>query len=124
MSINRRQQSMSVAKLMRLFHPVEQLATPGHDWPTELQWLRDNHPRRIARIRRSIERRGILDPIRLCYADPTCGPTHHVVDGHHRIAIALDLDIKRVPIADAWDGSDWLLHTPDEQNEDPLEWTQ
>ncbi|MFE2556013.1 ParB N-terminal domain-containing protein [Streptomyces sp. NPDC059352] len=115
---------MSLAKLFRLFQPVELLQTPGHTWETETAWLRQHHPRRMARIRGSVERHGILEPIRLCYGDPACGTDLHVVDGHHRAVIAQELGIKRVPVADAWDGSDWWLHVPDEQQEDPEEWAR
>ncbi|HEY6117668.1 MAG TPA: ParB N-terminal domain-containing protein, partial [Candidatus Dormibacteraeota bacterium] len=97
------QKSMSLAKLLREFAPVQQTETPDHTWDTEAAWLYENHPRRLARLRRSIERLGIEEPIRLCWGHPDCGTTRHVVDGHHRAVIAQELGIKRVPVGDAWE---------------------
>ncbi|BBB01039.1 hypothetical protein RVR_8271 [Actinacidiphila reveromycinica] len=118
------QRTMSLAKLLREFAPVEQLQTPGHSWDTEAAWLKTNHPRRLARVRRSIERLGIEDPIQLCYGHPDCGTERHVVDGHHRIVIARDLGIKRLPVGDAWaPGADWFMGASDQLGDDPEEAT-
>lgn len=114
------QRTMSVAKLMRLFAPVEQTRTPGHGWEAEAAWLAEHHPRRMARLRASIQREGILDPIRLCYGHPDCGDQLHVVDGHHRLTLAHELGHRRVPVGDAWEaGSDWWTSIDDNLNDDP-----
>lgn len=117
------QKTMSLAKLFRLFSPVEQLQTPTHTWNVETTWLHEHHPRRMARVRNSIQRLGILDPLRLCYGDDSaCGTTLHVVDGHHRAVIARELGIKRVPVASAWDGSDWWTSIDESQDDNPEGW--
>ena len=115
------QRTMSLAKLLRTYTPVEQLQTAGHTWETEIAWVRAQHPRRLTRLRRSIERLGIEEPIRLCYGHPHCGIERHVVDGHHRVIIAVELGIGRVPVADAWDGSDWMLWANDQEGDDQLD---
>jgi hypothetical protein len=116
------QRTMSLAKLLREFAPVEQLQTPGHSWDIEAAWLKENHPRRLARVRRSIERVGIEEPIQLCYGHPDCGTERHVVDGHHRIIIACDLGIKRLPVGDAWArDADWFMGASDQLGDDPEE---
>lgn len=113
------QRTMSVAKLLRNFMPVEQLRNDTHDWNAETAWLHANHPRRMARLRDSIAKLGIEEPLRLCYGHPDCGTEQHVVDGHHRLAIAADLGIRRVPVGDAWDGSDWWMAIDDNLDDDP-----
>lgn len=111
---------MSLAKLLREFAPVEQLQTPGYGWDAEFRWLDENHPRRMERLRRSVERLGIEEPIRLCYGHPDCGTALHVVDGHHRVAVARGLGLRRVPVGDAWEeGSDWFLYSGDGCGDDP-----
>ncbi|MFF7899970.1 ParB N-terminal domain-containing protein [Streptomyces sp. NPDC007920] len=75
----------------------------GTGWDEERAWLEKNHPRRLARIRSEIKA-GLFPPVRLDFND------HSVVDGHHRIVAALQLGRHTVPVADAWDGSDWALH--------------
>lgn len=114
-----KQKTMSVAKLLRLFTPTEQTVTPGHDWDTEAAWLYENHPVRMAKLKTSITKLGIEEPIRLCWGHPSCCGAKHVVDGHHRAIVARDMDIKRVPVADAWDGSDWFLNSWDQGGDDP-----
>lgn len=113
------QKTMSTARLLRLFTPTEQTVTPGHDWDTEAAWLYANHPVRMAKLRRSIEKLGIEEPIRLCWGHPTCGTKLHVVDGHHRAVVARELGLKRVPVADAWDGTEWFIHSWDQDQDDP-----
>lgn len=113
------QKTMSVAKLLRLFTPTEQTVTPGHDWDTEAAWLYENHPVRMGKLRRSITKLGIEEPIRLCYGHPTCCSARHVVDGHHRAILARDMGLQRVPVADAWDGTDWFIHSWDQDSDDP-----
>jgi hypothetical protein len=111
---------MSVAKLMRLFAPVEQTRTPDHDWAAEIAWLAAHHPRRMTRLRESIRREGIIEPIRLCYGHPDCGDQLHVVDGHHRLVLAHELGHRRVPVGDAWEaGSDWMYAMDDNLHDDP-----
>lgn len=112
------QKTMSVAKLFRLFTPTEQTVTPGHTWDTEAAWLYDNHPNRMAKLRASITKLGIEEPIRLCWGHPTCIEAMHVVDGHHRAILARDMGIKRIPVADAWDGSDWFTGCWDQDSDD------
>lgn len=113
------QKTMSVAKLLRLFTPTEQTVTPGHNWETEAAWLYENHPVRMTKLRRSIEKLGIEEPIRLCYGHPTCCSARHVVDGHHRAILARDMGLTRVPVADAWDGSEWFVNSWDQDSDDP-----
>ena len=114
------QRTMSLVKLLREFTPVEQIQTPDHTWAAETEWLRANHPRRLARLRRSIERSGIGDPIQLCHGHPDCGIHRHVVDGHHRVVIARELGIKRVPVGDAWaPDADWFMYSSDQLDDDP-----
>lgn len=105
------QKTMSVAKLLRQFTPTEQTVTPGHDWNVEAAWLYTNHTERMAKLRISILKLGIEEPIRLCYGHPTCCQARHVVDGHHRAVLARDMGLKRVPVADAWDGTDWFANS-------------
>lgn len=101
------QQTMSLAKLMREF-------TNGDDtsWDQERAWLLANHPNRLARIRDEIQA-GNFPPIRLDYSCMS------VIDGHHRIIAAEQLGRDRVPVAYAWDGSDWYLHASDQGSDDP-----
>lgn len=105
------QKTMSVAKLIRLFPPAEQTITPAHTWDVEAAWLYQHHTDRMAKLRASITKLGIEEPIRLCWGHPTCGQALHVVDGHHRAVLARDLGLKRVPVADAWDGTDWFVNS-------------
>jgi hypothetical protein len=105
------QRSMSVAKLFRLFTPAEQTVDARHNWDAEAAWLYTNHTERMAKLRHSITKLGIEEPIRLCYGNPTCCNARHVIDGHHRAVLAKDLGIKRVPVADAWDGTDWFANS-------------
>lgn len=105
------QKTMSVAKLIREFTPAEQTVTPDHNWDVEAAWLYKHHADRMQLLRTSIQKIGIEEPIRLCWGHPTCGTALHVVDGHHRAVLARDLDIKRVPVADAWDGTDWFANS-------------
>jgi len=114
------QRTMSVAKLMRKFQPVEQIQSLNHNWTAETAWITANHPRRLARLRQSIRKHGIVEPIRLCYGHESCGEQRHVVDGHHRIVIAQELGIRRVPVGDAWEeGSDWMYGMDDNPGDDP-----
>jgi hypothetical protein len=98
---------MSLAKLLRDF-------TNGDDtsWQEERDWLTTNHPRRLARIRREIED-GDFPPVRLDYSDRS------VIDGHHRIIAAEQLGRACIPVADAWDGSDWAHYASDQGGDDP-----
>lgn len=92
---------MAIADLMRDF-------TTGDgdtDWAAERATIDEVHPGRIAALTESIKREGIRNPIRLDQ-DATS-----VIDGHHRIFAALDAGLTEVPVADAWDGSDWGDHT-------------
>ncbi len=101
------QQTMSLSNLMREFTNGD-----ATSWPEERDWLTANHPRRLARIRAEIEA-GDFPPIRLDYSDKS------VIDGHHRIIAAEQLGHQRVPVADAWDGSDWHLYASDQGGDDP-----
>jgi hypothetical protein len=105
------QKTMSVAKLFHLFTPTEQTVDARHTWDTEAAWLYTNHTDRMAKLRASIAKLGIEEPIRLCYGNPTCCHAQHVVDGHHRAVLARDMGLKRVPVADAWDGTDWFTNS-------------
>lgn len=113
------QKTMSTAKLLRLFTPTEQTVTPGHDWDTEAAWLYTNHPVRMDKLRFSITKLGIEEPIRLCWGHPDCCQALHVVDGHHRAILARDMGLKRVPVADAWDGTEWFINSWDNSDDDP-----
>lgn len=114
------QKTMSVAKLIRLFTPTEQTVDPGHTWDTEAAWLYENHPVRMAKLRNSITKLGIEEPIRLCWGHPDCCQAKHVVDGHHRAILARDMGLKRVPVADAWDGTEWFINCWDQDQDDPV----
>lgn len=83
-------------------------------WDEERAWLLANHPRRLARIRGEIER-GVFPPVRLDF------DARSVVDGHHRIIAAEQLGLQEIPVADAWDGSDWSLFASDQGGDDPEE---
>jgi len=100
---------MPTADLVRDFTNGDQTS-----WPEEIAWIREHHPRRLARITREIEG-GNFPPIRLCFDEK------RVVDGHHRIVAALDLELPSVPVADAWDSSapDWGLYASDSGADDP-----
>lgn len=82
-------------------------------WEAEQEWIKKNHPRRLARIRREIQT-GKFPAVRLCYDEK------RVIDGHHRIIAALDLGLTDIPVGDAWGPeSDWDLHAPDNGSDDP-----
>lgn len=80
-------------------------------WDVERTWLVTNHPRRLARIKAEIES-GDFPPIRLDFAE------QRVVDGHHRIIAAEQLGRDTVPVANAWDGSEWWLLSTDQGGDD------
>ncbi|WP_329424034.1 hypothetical protein [Streptomyces sp. NBC_01268] len=82
-------------------------------WPEEVTWIKANHPRRLARITREIQA-GNFPPIRLDFEE------QRVVDGHHRITAALDLQLTEIPVDDAWGtDQDWWLHASDSGADDP-----
>jgi hypothetical protein len=101
--------SMPLSALMRDF-----VNGDGTSWAEERAWLVENHPRRLARIGREITS-GFFPPVRLDFTDWS------VVDGHHRIIAAERLGLAEVPVADAWDGSDWALYASDQGGDDPEE---
>lgn len=72
-------------------------------WDDEREWLLANHADRLARIRKEIQA-GHFPPIRVDFTE------RRVIDGHHRIIAAEQLGLELVPIADAYDGSDWADH--------------
>lgn len=109
------QTTMALAKLTRLYATAS-----GHTWAEERTWLETRHPRRMARLRREIAAQGIEDPIRLCRGNPACGPEWHVVDGHHRVVIAEDLGITRVPVGGAWTDTEWMYYADDNPGDDPV----
>lgn len=60
-------------------------------WDDEIRWLWLNHTNKMARILVSIAKEGIHKPILL-------GDDGRVWDGHHRIAAARALGLKRIPV--------------------------
>jgi ParB-like chromosome segregation protein Spo0J len=81
-------------------------------WAEERAWLLANHPRRLARIRSEIQS-GHLPPIRVDFNE------RRVIDGHHRLIAAEQLDLELVPIADAYDGSAWTNYANTPGDDDP-----
>lgn len=67
--------------------------TPGDDmtWPEQFEWLRVHHSTRLRMLAKEIKAEGIREPILL-------GSDGRVWDGHHRLAVAMRLDIKQVPV--------------------------
>lgn len=107
--------SMLLADLMSGFGPASEWS-----WAEERAWLEENHPRRMARLRRLIEAEGIEVPVRLCGGCSAC-TSPHVVDGHHRVVVALLLGLESVPVADAWEqGADWMYYMDDNPGDDPV----
>lgn len=103
-------QQIRLDEFLQAFAPVS-----GHSWQDERTWLEENHPRRVARLRRLIAVEGIEDPIRVCFS------SHQVVDGHHRVIVAQDLGIELVPVANAWEkGADWMYYADDNPGDDPI----
>lgn len=106
--MNRHQKTMSPARLMREFTTGDEMS-----WSSERMNLVAIHPRRLDRIRSEISS-GFFPPVRLDYNEK------RVIDGHHRVIAAEQLGIQRVPVADAWDGSDWYLFASDQGGDDPV----
>lgn len=99
---------MPLADLLRDFANGDETT-----WPEEINWIKTNHPRRLARITREIQA-GHFPPIRLDYQEK------RVVDGHHRITAAIDLGLTHIPVADAWGtDQDWWLFASDSGADDP-----
>ena len=97
------QKTMSLAKLMRLFQNADETS-----WVDERAWLDENHGRYMAELRESIQREGVIEPVRLCYDE------RRVIDGHHRVVAAIDVGLSRIPVANAWEvDDDWFLRAPD-----------
>lgn len=106
---------MPLTELVARFGPASEWS-----WAEERTWLEENHPRRMARLQRLIGVEGIEDPIRLCRGCSSC-EAPHVVDGHHRVVVALLLGIESVPVADAWEeGADWMYYMDDNPGDDPV----
>lgn len=100
------QQTMSLAKLFREYANGDETG-----WDEERAWLEANHPRRLARITAEI-RDGFFPPVRICFKEK------RVIDGHHRIVAAASLGRTRIPVADAWDGTDWWRYADDNGGDD------
>lgn len=101
------QQTMSLAKLFREYANGDETS-----WDEERTWLEANHPRRLARITAEIQD-GFFPPVRLCFEEK------RVIDGHHRIVAAAKLGRTRIPVADAWDDSNWEWYTNNNGGDDP-----
>jgi hypothetical protein len=63
----------------------------GLGWPAEFAWLRTYRYRGVADITASFPRDGFREPISL-------GDDGRVWDGHHRLAVADALNLRRVPV--------------------------
>lgn len=76
---------------------------PGdpHTWADEFKWLEKHHNGKLELLRLDIIAHGIREPIQL-------GNDGRVWDGHHRIYIANQLGIKRVPVEHIGEGKQWL----------------
>ncbi|MFK0222180.1 hypothetical protein ACIQWN_28820 [Streptomyces vinaceus] len=99
--------TMALAKLLTEFTNGDQTS-----WDEERAWLLRHHPRRMARIEAEIAD-GNFPPIRLDFAEQC------VIDGHHRIIAAERLGRQTVPVANAWDGSEWWFLASDQGGDDP-----
>jgi hypothetical protein len=62
-----------------------------YGWDTEFDMLRSEHGERLYEIARTAHRDGIREPILL-------GNDGRVWDGHHRLCVAVDFGIVRVPV--------------------------
>jgi hypothetical protein len=81
-------------------------------WMAEFDYLCTKHKRRIAGLKRSIAKRGIIKPILL-------GADGRVWDGHHRMCAAYLLGLHTIPVV--FSGEDvgshrWLKWRPRKKN--------
>lgn len=80
---------MSLPTLLAEWEPGD-----GGSWAVEFHTLRESHPDHMEDLYFSINKYGIIEPILL-------GADGRVWDGHHRLAIAKELDVSYVPVVHA-----------------------
>lgn len=80
-----------LSSLLVVFQPGDY---PERSWSEEFEWLWKNDAHRMKSIKRQVKEHGLDsfdDPILL-------GSDGRVWDGHHRLAVAMKLGIKEVPV--------------------------
>lgn len=86
-------ETMLLADVLSQYRDGDELSD---GWTEEFDWLRQEHPSRLADLRDSISRDGIKFPVLL-------GTDGRVWDGHHRLCVAVDLALESVPVIHAQD---------------------
>lgn len=74
-----------VRDLMGLFVPGDE-----HSWEAEIQWLWENHTAKLLGLMQDVMLNGFLEPVVL-------GDDGRLWDGHHRVLVALALNLDTVP---------------------------
>lgn len=77
---------MRVAKILKEY-------TDGDEdgWDAEFAWIHEHHVDHLYDLTEDIKQYGIIHPILL-------GNDGRIWDGHHRLCVAVDLGIKRIPV--------------------------